>query len=230
MIKHSFTACTFAVCGLLCGSLPQASAVNVHMNVANDADRENPTIPFYHISGQPLDNGAAMLGTLEGSGWSYDTSSNLWYDGNRSYQQNDLSFSQLASIQNGFRNTLTETGNSGSISNGGLFSLSGEYTLDSALDGKPMYVKIESDSGFAIFLIQSKDPIGAPATYPSTIPGMEPAYDFQLEAAADQDFPYYVTCILGKDYNDGFQLLVPEPATATLSLLGLAALMMRRKR
>lgn len=230
MIKYSFTACTFAVCGLLCGSLPQASAVNVHMNVVNDDGEGNPTIPFYNISGQSLDNGAAMLGTLEGSNWSYNTSSNLWYDGNTSYQQNELSFSQLVSIKNGFRNTLTETGGSGSINNGGLFSLSGEYTLDSALDGKPMYVKIESDSGFAIFLIQSKDPSGSPATYPSTIPGMDPTYDFQLETAADKDFPYYVTCILGKDYNGGFQLLVPEPATATLSLLGLAALMMRRKR
>lgn len=213
-------------------AVPQVLAVDVHMNISNDNGNQEPLIPLYDTSGQALNNGAAMLGTLEGSGWTYDVQSNLWNDGQKSYAQKDLTFSQLVSIQTGFRSTLTsiDSDQSGTISNGGQFSLSGNYTIDSALSGKPIYVKVQSDSGFSIFLVQSKDPTGSPATWPSDFTN-EIFYDFQLESSVEMpDFPYYVTCILGDTYNNGFQLLVPEPATATLSLLGMAALMVRRRR
>lgn len=228
-MKRSFFLCAFA---LFATAVPQVLAANVHMNVSNDNGAEGPVIPLYDISGQALNNGAAMLGTLEGSGWSYDVQSNLWNDGHDSYNQNDLTFSQLAKIRTGFRSTLIDIDStqSGAISNGGLFSLSGNYTIDSALSGKPIYIKVQSDSGFSIFLVQSKDTTGSPATWPSDFTN-NISYDFQPESSVDlPDFPYYVTCILGNTYNGGFQLLVPEPATATLSLLGLAALMVRRRR
>ena len=50
-----------------------------------------------------------------------------------------------------------------------------------------------------------------------------------MDKAAALGSEWYVECILGHNTPDGFQL-IPEPATATLGLLGLAALMMRRRR
>lgn len=47
-----------------------------------------------------------------------------------------------------------------------------------------------------------------------------------------KELDYYTECILGNInlQNNTIQLLIPEPATATMSLLGLTALMVRRKR
>lgn len=213
------------MCGFLLNSLPQAMAAEkVHMSISNSDD----SVILYDTSGTMLNSGSAMLGTLAGA-WSYDSQG--WFDGSKYYTQEELSYSQLASISNSFATaTLTNMApeSNGSISEGGMFSLSGNYETGSSFDGKSMYIKIASDSGFSIFLLQSaKD---TPLLFPSTRVE-DLVYDWQTEAAADLEFPYYVTCILGGHRADGgFQLLVPEPATATLGLLGLAALMMRRRR
>lgn len=52
------------------------------------------------------------------------------------------------------------------------------------------------------------------------------------EQALTNELDYYTECILGNInlQNNTIQLLIPEPATATMSLLGLTALMVRRKR
>lgn len=67
-----------------------------------------------------------------------------------------------------------------------------------------------------------------------SISGAEP-FDLWLttkEQALTNDLDYYAECILGNINleNNTIQLLIPEPATAAMSLLGLAALMVRRKR
>lgn len=66
------------------------------------------------------------------------------------------------------------------------------------------------------------------------ISGNEP-FDLWLttkEQALINDLDYYTECILGNINleNNTIQLLIPEPATTTMSLLGLTALMVRRKR
>lgn len=113
----------------------------------------------------------------------------------------------------------------GAITNGGQFSLSG--TLASGLEGKPIVLLVNNDDSpgeFSMFTFRNVD-TGELAKYPGVV-GNDMTFFFGSQAdAIIEGYEWYAIPL----FNDNFNL-VPEPATATLSLLGLAALMMRRRR
>lgn len=183
--------------------------------------------PIFDASGHSLENGSAMLGYLTDNTWSFDLVGGKieWLKSGTPAGQ--LSYSQMAEIRQSFTTSLSSVSPEypGAIANGGKFSLSG--TLASGLEGKPIVLLIsnnDSPGEFSLFTFQHVE-TGALAKYPG-IMGDDMLFLFgSQEEAITQGYDWYVTPL----FNDEFYL-VPEPATATLSLLGLAALMMRRRR
>lgn len=160
-------------------------------------------------------------------------------NGGNEYDQGNLSYSQIVDIRNNFVSTLNiSPSDNGSITNGGLFSLSGSYQQPTglALENTPLYLMVGNGSTIdvsteiAVFVFRKTED-GNLATYPSDpdFPGSNYLDFLSRDKAVALESEWYVECILGHNTPDGFQL-IPEPATATLGLLGLAALMMRRRR
>lgn len=100
-------------------------------------------------------------------------------------------------------------------------------TLASGLEGKPIVLLINNDDSpgeFSMFTFRNVD-TGELAKYPGVV-GNDMTFFFGSQAdAITEGYEWYAIPL----FNDNFNL-VPEPATATLSLLGLATLMMRRRR
>lgn len=237
MRLHSFSTsiCVFACC--LTGTLAQA---DVHFFVDNDSANIN----LFDSNGAALNSGSAMLGSMENSLWSYDFTNSVWSNNGNTYTQDELTGSQLEEIKSGFTPTLTnlDANQNGLIDNGGNFALSGTYAPPSeSVNNSTVYLMI-SDSlsladsfEFAIFVFRKWDDDSL-RQYPGSLTGIDDVFLSMLTPEQATEYEdYYVSCILGSPLNGGFTLVsgggaIPEPATATLGLLGLVALTMRRKR
>lgn len=223
MMKHSFLLCTAA--GLILTGAASATTLSVY-NV--DAYGDAPITPIFDASGHSLENGAALLGHLTSSTWSFDlVNGNIqWSRNNTPVDQ--LTYSQMVEIRQSFASSLSSVSpdEKGSIINNGQFTLSG--TITSGLEGKPIVLLITSADSPAEFSMVAFRNVttGELALYPGVVGDDMQFFFGSREEAAAEDYDWYATPLLGDDFN----LVVPEPATATLSLLGLAALMMRRRR
>lgn len=223
MMKHSFLLC--AAAGLILTGAASATTLSVY-NV--DAYGDAPITPIFDASGHSLENGAALLGHLTSSTWSFDlVNGNIqWSRNNTPVDQ--LTYSQMVEIRQSFASSLSSVSpdEKGSIINNGQFSLSG--TITSGLEGKPIVLLITSADSPAEFSMVAFRNVttGELALYPGVVGDDMQFFFGSREEAAAEDYDWYATPLLGDDFN----LVVPEPATATLSLLGLAALMMRRRR
>lgn len=224
MFYRSLFTGTLVVCALLSGE----TALAVDIYISND---DSPAYSLTNSLGQPLDKGMAMLGAFNSSTWSYDMENHKWNFGSDSYTQDQLKYSDLVAMQNNFNNTLTNIPEeqNGTISTGGSFNLSGQYSSTSSTS--PAYLMVTGDTGeLAIFVFKSTTDDSV-LNYSDITSSMADSLELWLvNKASGSD--YYAECILGNVNleRNSIQLLVPEPATATLSLLGLAALMMRRRR
>ena len=222
-MKHSFLLC--AAAGLVLTGAASATTLSVY--IENDYG-DAPGTPIFDASGHSRENGSAMLGHLTSSTWSFDlVNGNIqWSRDNTPVDQ--LSYSQMVEIRQSFASSLSDVSPEypGAITNNGQFSLSG--TVASGLEGKPIVLLItngDSSAEFSLFAFRNVT-TGELALYPGVVgDDMQLFFGSQEEAAAE-GYDWYITPLLGDDFN----LVVPEPATATLSLLGLAALMMRRRR
>lgn len=208
---------------------------------SDEVDETIPQISISDAAGSPLSNGSAMLGYLNGS-WSFSqdslTGEITWQKGSDSYKQNQLTFSQMTEIKNSFTNSLTPdpdaTTWTGNVTHGGAFNLTGSSNY---AGNKEIILLIESKdgSGFSLFIFKNTgtDETSIPAGTIATYPGLGGDNNIYLNFGSltqSQNFDWYVDGLLTYgNAETGFQL-VPEPATATLGLLGLAALMIRRKR
>lgn len=223
MMKHSFLLC--AAAGLILTGAASATTLSVY-NV--DAYGDAPITPIFDASGHSLENGAALLGHLTSSTWSFDlVNGNIqWSRNNTPVDQ--LTYSQMVEIRQSFASSLSSVSpdEKGSIINNGQFTLSG--TITSGLEGKPIVLLITSADSPAEFSMVAFRNVttGELALYPGVVGDDMQFFFGSREEAAAEDYDWYATPLLGDDFN----LVVPEPATATLSLLGLAALMMRRRR
>lgn len=223
MMKHSFLLC--AAAGLILTGAASATTLSVY----NENDYgDAPITPIFDASGHSLENGSAMLGHLTSSTWSFDlvNGSIQWSRDNTPVDQ--LTYSQMVEIRQSFASSLSSVSPEypGTITSNGQFSLSG--TITSGLEGKPIVLLITSADSPAEFSMVAFRNVttGELALYPGVVgDDMQFFFGSQEEAAAE-GYDWYATPLLGNDFN----LVVPEPATATLSLLGLAALMMRRRR
>lgn len=223
MMKHSFLLCASA--GLILTGAASATTLSVY----NENDYgDAPITPIFDASGHSLENGAALLGHLTSSTWSFDlVNGNIqWSRDNTPVDQ--LTYSQMVEIRQSFASSLSSVSPEypGTITSNGQFSLSG--TITSGLEGKPIVLLITSADSPAEFSMVAFRNVttGELALYPGVVgDDMQFFFGSQEEAAAE-GYDWYATPLLGDDFN----LVVPEPATATLSLLGLAALMMRRRR
>lgn len=223
MMKHSFLLC--AAAGLMLTGAASATTLSVY-NENEYGDSYNT--PISDASGHSLANGSAMLGHLASSTWSFDLT-----DGNIQWSRDNtpvdrLTYSQMVEIRQSFASSLSAVSPEypGTITNGGQFSLSG--TLASGLEGKPIVLLINNDDSpaeFSLFAFRNVT-TGELALYPGVVGDDMQFFFGSQEEAAVQGYDWYATPLLGDDFN----LVVPEPATATLSLFGLVALMMRRRR
>lgn len=225
-MKHSFLL--YATVGLMItgGGISFATTLTVY----NEDDFGTSYVtPIFDASGHSLDNGSAMLGHLTSSTWSFDINplNNKIEWSRDNTPVNQLSYSQMAEIRQSFTTSLSTVSLEypGTITNNGQFSLSG--TLASGLEGKPIVLLITNDDApgeFSLFTFRKVE-TGELAKYPSVV-GDDMMFLFgSQEEAVTQSYDWYVAPLFTDDFH-----LVPEPATATLSLLGLAALMMRRRR
>lgn len=230
MSHHSLFTCALASISFLAGGLVQAGDYFI-------SNEENYNTSIADTLGIPISSGCAMLGTL--TNWNYNFNDAKWANGGNEYDQGNLSYSQIVDIRNNFVSTLNiSPSDNGSITNGGLFSLSGSYQQPTglALENTPLYLMVGNGSTIdvsteiAVFVFRKTED-GNLATYPSDpdFPGSNYLDFLSRDKAVALESEWYVECILGHNTPDGFQL-IPEPATATLGLLGLAALMMRRRR
>ena len=227
MMKHSLLPSLLcaAAGAIITGGAASAVTLTVH-NVEENGD--SYITPIFDASGYSLQNGSALLGYLQDNTWSFDLVGGKieWSKNGTSTEQ--LSYSQMAEIRQSFTTSLSSVSPEypGSITNGGKFSLSG--TLASGLEGKPIVLMIsnnDSPGEFSLFTFQHVE-TGELAKYPGVV-GENMIFIFgSQEETIAQGFEWYVTPL----FSDDFHLVIPEPATATLSLLGLAALMMRRRR
>ena len=222
MMKHSFLL--YAAAGLMIAGAASATTLTVYNE---DEYGTAPITSILDASGHSLQNGSAMLGYLQDSTWSFDL-----VDGKIEWSKNStpagqLSYSQMAEIRQSFTTSLSAVSPEypGAITNGGQFSLSG--TLASGLEGKPIVLLVNNDDSpgeFSMFTFRNVD-TGELAKYPGVV-GNDMTFFFGSQAdAITEGYEWYAIPL----FNDNFNL-VPEPATATLSLLGLAELMMRRRR
>lgn len=210
MFYRSLFTNAFTACALFSGEIALADS----FNISND---DSSAYSLINSLGEPLNAGNAILGTFSSGTWSYDVTTSRWNFQGNSYAQDQLKYSDLMSMQNNFTSALT---NIPEEQNGGVadgrFNLSGDYS--SSLTS-PVYLMVTGQDG-------DYDNID--------ISGTE-TFDLWLttkEQALTNELDYYTECILGNInlQNNTIQLLIPEPATATMSLLGLTALMVRRKR
>lgn len=222
-MKHSFLLC--AAAGLVLTGAASATTLSVY----NENDYGDALVtPIFDASGHSLENGSTMLGHLTSSTWSFDlVNGNIqWSRDNTPVDQ--LSYSQMVEIRQSFASSLSDVSPEypGAITNNGQFSLSG--TVASGLEGKPIVLLITNDDSSAEFSLFAfrKVTTGELALYPGVVGDDMQLFFGSQEEAATEGYDWYITPLLGDDFN----LVVPEPATATLSLLGLAALMMRRRR
>ena len=160
------------------------------------------------------------------------TTSRWNFQGN-SYAQDQLKYSDLMSMQNNFTSALTNIPEeqNGVVADG-RFNLSGDYS--SSLTS-PVYLMVTGQDGETALFVFKDVSSDSLLNYDNIdISGTE-TFDLWLttkEQALTNELDYYTECILGNInlQNNTIQLLIPEPATATMSLLGLTALMVRRKR
>lgn len=223
MMTNSFLLC--AAAGLVLTGAASATTFSVY-NENEYGDSYN--IPIFDASGHSLENGSAMLGHLTSNTWSFDLANGKiqWSRDNTPVDQ--LTYSQMTEIRQSFAGGLSAVSPEypGTITNNGQFSLSG--TVASGLEGKPIVLLITNDDSpaeFSLFAFRNVT-TGELALYPGVIGDDMQFFFGSQEEANVQGYDWYATPLLGDDFN----LVVPEPATATLSLLGLAALMMRRRR
>ncbi|WP_302014228.1 PEP-CTERM sorting domain-containing protein [uncultured Akkermansia sp.] len=184
--------------------------------------------------GQSLNEGKAILGAFNSDSWSYEKSQ--WKFEGKSYNQDELTYSQLVDMQNSFTSTLAPESISeeqdGTVTNG-TFTLNGIYKTPPSSLTTPVYLMVTGKTGeLAVFVFRSvtNDSV---LTYENlNLSNLSPLDLCLLPKTEASAGGYYMDCILGNVDRDlsTIQLLVPEPATATLGLLGLAALMTRRRR
>lgn len=220
MFYRFLLSATFVSCGLLSGGNASADS----FNISNDYSLTNSL-------GQPLSGGTAILGAFNSSSWSYNMETSKWnFEGN-SYTQDQLKYSDLVSMQNSFTSTLNTTG----TVTDGFFNIEGGQYSSAPSSLSPVYLMVTGQTGeTALFVFKSVSGDSL-LNYDNVDIIGSALFDLWLtnkDQAQANDLDYYAECILGNvDLENGtVQLLVPEPATATLGLLGLAALMMRRRR
>lgn len=223
MSSRSLFTGTLVACVLLSGGIALADS----LNVSNDWNLTNS-------QGQSLNGGTATLGVFNSNSWSYNMETQEWNFQDRNIAQDQLKYSDLVSMQTNFTNTLNQTG---TVTNGSFNIEGGNYQFSAPAESPVFLMVTGQDGETAVFVFRSVSGENNPVlNYGSLdVSGSAPLLDLWLtskEKAQTSDLDYYAECILGNvDLENGtVQLLVPEPATATLGLLGLAALMMRRRR
>lgn len=224
MSYRSFFTATLAACAVLSGG----TALADNFTISNDYSLINSL-------GQSLNGGKAILGAFNSDTWSYDMESSKWMFEGESYRQDQLTYSQLVNMQNSFTNTLTSIPKyqDGTVTNGS-FDLTGAYETPSTLT-TPVYLMVTGETGELAVFVFKKIADDSVLTYSDVDFSTSHLFDLGLttqDRATELGYSYYMDCILGNVDRDlrTIQLLVPEPATATLGLLGLAALMTRRRR
>lgn len=219
---------TVAFCALLSGGMASADNFNI-------SNTELGTYSLINSLGQSLNGGTAILGAFNSNSWSYDMASNKWNFESHSYTQDQLTYSDLVNMGNSFTNTLDQTG---TVTNGKFNIEGGNYQTSPPSSNSPIYLMVTGEDGdLAVFVFRSisDDPSleDSLLTYNDVSLSGSELFNLWLAPKDSVSAPdYYAECILGNvdPINNTVQLLIPEPATATLSLLGLAALMMRRRR
>ena len=226
MFYRSLFTNAFTACALFSGEIALADS----FNISND---DSSAYSLINSLGEPLNEGNAILGTFSSGTWSYDVTTSRWNFQGNSYAQDQLKYSDLMSMQNNFTSALT---NIPEEQNGGVadgrFNLSGDYSSSLTSSVYLMVTGQDGETALFVFKDVSSDSL---LNYDNIdISGTE-TFDLWLttkEQALTNELDYYTECILGNInlQNNTIQLLIPEPATATMSLLGLTALMVRRKR
>ncbi len=227
MFYRSFFTATLAACAVLSGGTTLADLL-----IADNS--EPPSYSLINSLGQSLNEGKAILGAFNSDSWSYEKSQ--WKFEGKSYNQDELTYSQLVDMQNSFTSTLAPESISeeqdGTVTNG-TFTLNGIYKTPPSSLTTPVYLMVTGKTGeLAVFVFRSvtNDSV---LTYENlNLSNLSPLDLCLLPKTEASAGGYYMDCILGNVDRDlsTIQLLVPEPATATLGLLGLAALMTRRRR
>ena len=223
MFYRSLFTNAFTACALFSGEIALADS----FNISND---DSSAYSLINSLGEPLNAGNAILGTFSSGTWSYDVTTSRWNFQGNSYAQDQLKYSDLMSMQNNFTSALT---NIPEEQNGGVadgrFNLSGDYS--SSLTS-PVYLMVTGQDGETALFVFKDVSSDSLLNYDNIdISGTE-TFDLWLttkEQALTNELDYYTECILGNInlQNNTIQLLIPEPATATMSLLGLTALMVR---
>lgn len=219
---------TLASCALLSGGIASADKLNV-------SNADPSAYSLTNSLGQSLNGGTAILGAFNSDTWSYDIGTNEWSFEGKSYTQDQLKYSDLVNMQTNFTSTLNQTG---AVTNGSFNIEGGVYQSVPNSASSPVYLMVTGQTGeTAIFVFRSasNDPLGTDPllTYSDLNLSGPELFNLWLASKDLVEAPdYYAECILGNinPENGTVQLLIPEPATATLSLLGLAALMVRRRR
>lgn len=229
MSYRSFFTATLTACAVLSGGTVSASNLIT-------GNSETPSYSLINSLGQSLNEGKAILGAFKSDSWSYNMESSQWMFEGKSYHQDQLTYSQLVNMQNNFTSTLAPTSippeENGTVTDGS-FVLSGAYQTPPSSLTTPVYLMVTGKTGeLAVFVFKSMADDSV-LTYNNLDLPSDTWFDLWLttkEQAGENS--YYMDCILGNEdtVNSTIQLLIPEPATATLGLLGLAALMTRRRR
>lgn len=220
MFNRSLFIGTLAACAFLSGGIASADK----FNISSDYSLTNSL-------GQLLDGGTAILGAFNSSTWSYSMETSKWsFEGT---QKDQLTYSDLVSMQTSFTNALNQTGE---VAQGSFNISGGTYQSPPSPESSPVCLMVTGENGeTAIFVFRSVIEGNPVLNYSDVDIQGQNLFDLWLaskENALASELPYYAECILGNinPTNNTVQLLVPEPATATLGLLGLAALIVRRRR
>lgn len=228
MSYRSFFTATLAACALLSGGT--ASAIT--LNVSNDDENAYSLLDSL---GQSLNGGKAIIGAFNSNSWSYDMEHSQWMFEGNSYSQDQLTYSQLVDMQNSFTSTLgsiTPGEQDGTVTDG-AFNLTGEYVTSPDVSNSLVYLMVTGKTGeLAVFVFRSGANDSLLTYNDLDLSAIDPLELWIATKNHVSDTNYYMNCILGNEdmANHTIQLLVPEPATATLGLLGLAGLMIRRRR
>lgn len=227
MFYRSFFTATLAVCAVLSGG----TALADNFIISNGYSLINSL-------GQSLNGGKAILGAFNSGTWSYNMGNSEWMFDGTPYSQDQLTYSQLVNMQNNFTSTLAPESipeeQDGTVTDG-TFTLNGVYKTPPSSLTTPVYLMVTGETGeLAVFVFKNIDDDSVLTYSGVDLFGSNP-FDLYLttkDQATQLGHSYYMDCILGNEntVDRTIQLLVPEPATATLGLLGLAALMTRRRR